>query len=100
MDPNQKFLAFKALCMDAALRMDTSGRWYVDLPHVEMKRGGLLSSGAAPRSVVQSEAVDLAWEWWTSGKNGDYIVIDAYTDRRRAVRWAGFMWQAVEERRD
>jgi len=94
----QKFAALQALLDfkgDAALHSREPGDWYVTLPSVSIKEGGLLvsvgNSGATPQ-----EAVEKTWTKLTSLPNDHYIVASACSGRR-AVRWNGFMWAPIVE---
>lgn len=70
--------------------------WYVS-QKIEVKDGpclvGTYGNGYAPE-----EAIEDHWNLLTIGlKDGQYLVVDAGSDRRKAVRWNGFMWEHVLE---
>jgi len=91
----QKFKAMRSLNpFGTVIRMRDGGNWYVSQSGVERKEGACLSGGCNSGQTIE-QAVNEHWEWLTDA--GFYIVIDAYSDNRRAVRWNGFMWEPVVE---
>jgi hypothetical protein len=62
---------------------------------LERKEGGTLSTHTSV-SLTPEKAVEAAWEWATDPEH--YLVLDSLRDTRRAVKWNGFMWTAVQER--
>ena len=92
----QKFAALGALCFAPALHMRKPGDWYVSMLGVERKEGPCLSGGCISEPTPEA-AVDAKWEWAIDPRY--YLVINAMRDKRRAVRWNGFMWEDVDEHR-
>ena len=94
MDWQQKFKAIRSLNpFDTSLMMRDRGDWY--LHHgVERKEGGGLSGGLTSGETPE-EAITQAWDWFTDPKY--YIVVNAYRNNRRAVKWNGFMWEDITE---
>jgi hypothetical protein len=91
----QKFKIIRSLNpMGTSLLMRDDGSWYIHQPRVERKEGGCLSGGCDSGNSPE-EATEQHWRWITDPKY--YIVIGAYSDNRRAVRWNGFMWEDVVE---
>lgn len=87
----QKFAAILALAPDACLRMRCSGDWYVSNGHIEIKDGcGLVSP--TERGRTPEDAVEQHWGRLTNLPSDQCLVLDAYNDKRRQVRWNGFMW--------
>lgn len=81
---------------DFHIKIRETGEWYACCA-AEIKRGiclvGVHGNGQTPE-----EAVDDLWLELTSLQLGEYLVLGAYTDRRRAVKWNGFMWDGVREK--
>lgn len=94
MDWQYKFAALNAL-KGACLRMREPNNWYVDQP-IEVKQGPVLwndhGSGKCPETAVLDH-----WTRLTELKPDEYLVINAAAPHRKAVRWNGFMWEAVKE---
>jgi len=95
----EKFAALGALAggWDCALHMRHPGNWYVHLRSVDIGGHGLLGAvvgnGDSPATAVED-----CWTTATTLPQDQYIVIHAMRDRRRAVRWNGFMWETVNEK--
>ena len=95
MNYEEKLEALNALA-ECSLKMRKPGDWYVS-QSVEVKNGGMLEgrygNGETPELAIHnhwSELTELL-------KAGEYLVIKAYGDNRKAVKWNGFMWQDVKE---
>lgn len=72
------------------------GDWYVK-QRVEVKHGPMLTSSSGAGTTPE-EAVEAHWFKLTKGlRLEEYLVVDASNDRRRAVRWNGYMWKDVAE---
>lgn len=95
MTSEEKFLALKALDPGAFICVRQQGDWYCHV-NAEISSKSLLTS---PRSSGRTplEAVDDMWSRYMNLKPDEHIVINAYTDKRRAVKWNGFMWSDVNE---
>lgn len=76
-------------------RIGHSAPWYVN-HDVEVKNGSMLT-GTYGNGSSPAEAIEDHWHVLTDLKAGEYLVINAYGDRRRAVRWNGYMWADVDE---
>src|SRR3990167_8513124 len=91
----QKLAAFQALT-EHSLRMRAPGDWYVE-GSVEVKEGCILAgtygNGRTPEAAVEDHWRQLVEEL----PREKYLVIRAYRDTRRAVRWNGYMWADVRE---
>ena len=84
---------------DASLHMRAPSDWYARLSNVEIKRGCMLESVCGNGDSPQT-AVENLWVKVTDDLEMDnYLVLNAYDGggKRRAVRWAGFMWADVQE---
>lgn len=94
MNWEEKLQALQALG-ETRLAMRKPGNWYVDQRGVEVGGDGMLAvlygDGATP-----IDAVNDHWEQYVNNLPVDkYIVIGAYTEKRRHVRWNGFMWEEL-----
>lgn len=69
--------------------------WYVS-QSVEIKRGGILKSVSGNGETVE-EAIESHWQQLTELQAGEYIVVNAGSSERQAVKWNGFMWKKVQE---
>jgi hypothetical protein len=94
----QKAQALQALVgwSNFALKMRDIGNWYVQTTGLELKKGVCLS-GSCVHAQDPQQAVALTWKWATELEPDTYLVVNAYRDNRRAVRWNGFMWEDVVE---
>jgi hypothetical protein len=92
-DYQEKFMALKAISSSATLGMRRPGDWYVFMPHVEIGNGSTLTSPGGGAETPEA-AIEEAWATYTwLLKPTEYLVLNAgYEDRRRHVRWNGFMW--------
>lgn len=97
MNWEQKLYALNALA-EAKLLMRKPGDWYVS-QSAEIKNGAVLE-GSYGNVASPEEAVEDHWETLTRLAPGQYIVVRAFRDDRKAVRWNGFMWEAVIEDRN
>lgn len=91
MNWEQKLAALQALG-EFKLCMREPGNWYVYVPKAEIKDGSMLKSGAG-NGRTPEEAVENYWREMTELNPGERVVIGAYSDARREVRWNGYMWQ-------
>ena len=90
----QQIMACQAIG-DFSLRMRHPGDWYVDHRGIEKKNGPILCGGCVTQAANPEVAVEKHWRWLTSDEDGDRVVINAYGENRREVRWNGFMWHDV-----
>ncbi len=92
----QKFKAIVAVSRyrEASLRMRDDCSWYVSSMGVDRKEGGMLSGGCQS-GISPEDAVEQWWSWATDPKY--YLITRGTDDKRRAVRWNGFMWEDVNE---
>jgi hypothetical protein len=97
MDTKKRALALNALS-PIELRLDINGNWFVRWVGVEIKKGPCLG-GAGERGATPDEAIDRTWASVEdmSKDRSRYLVVGAYTDQRKAVRWNGFMWEIIIE---
>lgn len=95
MDFTQKSRAIKALADVLEVRFHDMG-WAATAGNVEVRDNGLLM-GVTGRGRTPETAVDELFERLTNVPAGQYLVVNAYSDQRRAVRWNGFMWAQVNE---
>ena len=96
----QKFEAIQALhplgCTEVTLHMRKPGDWYMSIPRVEIKKGPILASaGESGNGVV--ECVRNTWNTITNLPANEYLVINSFGDKRKAVKWNGFMWKEINE---
>jgi hypothetical protein len=97
-DWEQKFNALNAIAA-CVLIMRKPGDWYVSHPGTSVKDGGCLvgsyGNGSTPQLAILDHWKVLVDDITPTEK---YLVLNpASDDRRRAVRWNGFMWQDVVE---
>ena len=100
MNWQQKLSAVQALCgtFNVAVRMRNPGDWYVN-DCTEIKDGSILR-GEYGNGATPEQAVEDHWDILTNLPHEQYIVVRAAREDRRAVRWNGFMWEDVAEKRD
>jgi hypothetical protein len=94
----QKFAAIKAVCEygDANLQMRKPGDWYVHAKADLVQYGSIMSGSCGGDGSSPQEAVEAAWGRMT--RPGYHIVVFASNaNKRRHVRWNGFMWEQVAE---
>lgn len=104
LDTHQKMAALHALNPDVSIRYSSNppgGRepfWYLLTPGVEIKDRSVLKS-VGGRGANPYEAIEATWSNAAEDlPSAQYLVINAADpDRRRAVRWNGFMWADVIE---
>ena len=90
----QKLEALQCLG-DVCLRMRKPGDWYVSASGREIGGDGCLV-GEFGNGTTPEEAVEDEWmRYVTELPLGRYIVLGAFSDNRRHVRWNGFMWQDI-----
>jgi hypothetical protein len=77
------------------LGMRMPGNWYAS-HRAYIKKGGFLE-GSAGNGVSPEEAVNDLWRLRTELAPEHYVVVDDMGPNRRAYRWAGFMWEPVQE---
>jgi hypothetical protein len=88
----EKLQAIRSLDCEAHLRMRKPGDWYVS-SRIEVGGDGILS-GAYGDGTNPEEAVLETWnKFVTELKSGYFLVLHAYTPKRKEVRWSGFMWE-------
>jgi hypothetical protein len=88
----QKLAAIQALG-EAHLCMRRPGDWYVSQSRTEVKeRGSSVLSSAFGNGATPEEAVLDHWRQLAEVGPTFIVVIDAYSERRRHVRWNGYMW--------
>ena len=69
--------------------------WFVDLGRVEIGNGGTLT-GVCGFSQTPDGAIRKAWDELTKLKPNEYVVVRAYTDKRKELRWTGYMWKELQ----
>lgn len=69
--------------------------WYV-LQKIDIKDGSCLH-GAYGNGATPQEAIEDHWKRLVDELPPDKYLIARWADKRRAVRWNGFMWQDVPE---
>lgn len=79
-----------------SLMMNEPGNWYIYLPALDIKKGCMLTS-PCNRGNTPEDAVNSAWDNLTKLKDDEYLVVNAFRDSRKAVKWNGFMWQEISE---
>jgi len=91
----QIMLILKELDSDISLNMRDDGNWYVN-SRLEIKDHSVLvsisSNGETPQQAIQD-----FWSNITNIPKDQYIVVSAYGNGRKAVRWSGHIWQKVIE---
>jgi hypothetical protein len=102
MDDDKKSEALAALApfsicyRERKFRIGSPDPWYIHQPGIEVKCRSILRSpcgnGASPLGAVSEY-----WDEITNLKPGEYVVIGAMAEIRRAVEWNGFMWADVRE---
>ncbi len=71
--------------------------WYVS-QRVEIKvKGGGVVKSVSGNGNTPEEAIEDHWKQLTELKSDEYIVVNAGSDNRQAVKWNGFMWKRVKE---
>lgn len=87
-----------ALCgLDRDAHIDFSPytrKFYVSLK-VEIGDGAVLCSPAEHRDSP-ADAIEAMWARLINLKPDEFIVIDAMNEKRREIRWVGFMWKDVK----
>lgn len=97
MNWEQKMEAIKSLAgMDTCIKMRRPGDWYV-LDRVDIKDGRFIRGGTG-NGRTPEEAVNDRWFQLTELSRDQYLVVHAFGDDRKAVRWNGFMWTTVTEK--
>jgi hypothetical protein len=94
MNWEQKLQALNALAQ-CKLIMRKPGDWYVS-QSVEVKDGNILC-GSYGNGETPDVAVDDHWQVLTNLHPEQCLVTCAYGEKRKAVRWTGFMWDRVDE---
>jgi hypothetical protein len=93
----QKADALNALCelkLGLSPLLDDARRWHASL-RVEIGGDGILR-GIAGHGPTPQAAVDELWRNATNIPASLCLIVDAYGDDRRKVRWNGFMWVDVQ----
>lgn len=97
----QKAQALKAIAGDYgfALHMRGPGDWYVSLTRVEVSDGpdSVCVSSPTQSAATPQAAIEQAWEQHTT--KAYCVIVNALNERRREVKWNGFMWEDVATRR-
>lgn len=89
----------KARAMNALGRLTVqpvANGWSAHCSRVEVRRRGFLAS-AVGFGHTPDAAIEALWRHLVDEIDGEYLVIEAMTDKRRAVRWNGFMWESATE---
>lgn len=94
MDYEQKLYALNSLG-ECKILMRKPGDWYVS-QSTEVKNNGMLE-GRYGNGCTPQEAIVNHWERLTELAEHEYIIIHAGREDRKAVKWNGFMWEAVKE---
>lgn len=94
MTTDEKFAAINALA-DANLCMRKPGDWYVS-QSVEIKDGGMLI-GEYGNGSTPEDAIEDHWKILTGISHPKHLIANAGTERRKAARWNGFMWDHIQE---
>jgi hypothetical protein len=90
----EKLQAIQSFDSEVQLRMRKPGDWYVS-SRIEIGGDGTLQ-GAYGNGTSPEEAVLETWDKFvTNLESGYFLVLGAHTDRRREVRWNGFMWEEL-----
>jgi hypothetical protein len=102
MDWETKLQALNALNA-CSLMMRKPGDWYVS-QNIEIKDKSVLKS-VCGNGETPEEAVHDHWGQATSElESHEYLIARTYWDgevsKRLAVRWNGFMWDHVEEKKE
>jgi hypothetical protein len=89
---HQKACAMNALA-SISIQMDMAHGWFVK-QSVEQKRksDSSILEGICGRGETPDEALADHWDHLIDLPIGAFLVINAYDDRRRHVRWNGYMW--------
>jgi hypothetical protein len=93
----EKAIALEALA-EISISIDCNGQWFVT-QGVEIKDGYILRS-ACGRGITPEVAIENHWDELTELPKDQYIVKNGGNEKRIAVRWNGFMWQPVKEKRE
>lgn len=101
MEWETKLAALNALS-ECSLKMRKPGDWYVS-QSIEIKDKSVLRS-VCGNGVTPAKAVDNHWDQVTFElASHEYIIARDYYEgevaKRLAVRWNGFMWDHVDERK-
>ncbi len=70
-------------------------QWYVSGAGLEYGGNGFLG-GFGGHCDTPQEAIEEFWECATNPPDGLHIAIGGWSDKRRDVRWNGFMWKDIE----
>jgi len=90
----QKLQALQSLAI-TSIRMRSPGNWYVS-HSIEVKDGSLLK-GTYGEGKNPQEAILNDWNLLTNLREDQYLVINAMSKDRKAIKWNGFMWDKVYE---
>jgi hypothetical protein len=78
-----------------SLHLREDGSWYVS-DATEIRDGGILR-GVSGNGTSPVQAILAHWQQLTELETGQYVVMRAMKENRRAVKWNGFMWADVNE---
>lgn len=87
----QKLEALQAIS-ECALHMRKPGDWYVGQYRVEVADGSGILMGRYGNGRTPEEAVENHWSELTGLEPNEYIVLDAYGEDRKQLRWNGYRW--------
>ena len=94
----EKFRALKVLSHDTHIGMTDDGSWYVNVPHVEVKKGSILASASSFGDTVEY-AINSCFDDLTTLPHDKYVVKNAMSKKdRKAFLWNGFMWEQIDEK--
>lgn len=90
----QKLAALNALSQ-VALYMRKPGDWYVLASGIEVGDGHMLGSCSGDGASPEEAVLNLWHRCVDELPPSKFLVLGAMTERRREVRWNGFMWKDV-----
>lgn len=92
----EKFAAIRALGDSpnaTTLNMRAVGSWSINLdPTIDIGGNGVIVHPVATGPDSES-VVNNLWEKMTNLSDGEYIVVNGMSRRRRHVVWNGFLWE-------
>ena len=86
----EKFEAILALG-EASLKMRVPGDWYVHQPDVEVSDGTVIGPRSGTGRTPELAVLDY-WKNLTALTETEVVVIDAFRENRKHVRWNGYRW--------
>lgn len=78
-----------------SFHMREPSKWTVVVKELEIKQGGCLTTCQGSGSSPQYAIMDL-WEKLINLPSNQHIVMNAFSDKRKSYKWAGFMWKEVD----